>query len=167
MAITTVEFEGGLEQLLELISGWAGCAWCGDHLRNVRPGSSLCETCKRWKRREQQAIEEQDAKPSVGRTLHLQYEIEFARLCREEGQIKGWEGPVLPLNLELELQTLSERFFGEDVFRGTILYFQQFSPAQRRLLMYLLRRMTKVWLRHRRRGFAREAAHEKIFPPKS
>lgn len=168
MAVTTAEFESDLEHLLGQISTGGSCRWCRDRERSVPPGSELCETCKRWSRREQKALKERgDASLSDGRRFYLQYEIEFARLSQEEGQIEDLKGYVSPLDLEWELREISKRFLSEDLFNGAVDYFRYFSPAQRRLLMFLLRRMTKMWLRHHRRGLAIDAAVEKLFPARA
>jgi hypothetical protein len=165
MAVTTAEFESALEHFLGQISAGGRCGWCRDRERSVRPGSDLCETCKGWNRRERNALKERgDASLSDDRRFHLQYEIEFARLCQEEGQVEDLKGYVSALELEWELREISKRFLSEDLFNGAVDYFRYFSPAQRRLLMFLLRRMTKMWLRHHRRGLAIEAAIEKLFP---
>ena len=83
----------------------------------------------------------------------FEYDIQYAALCREEGQLCSWKGPITALNLELELKSISEQFCGENVFGHTYL-FEQFSSAQQRLLMFLFRELTKAWIRHRRRSFA-------------
>jgi hypothetical protein len=88
--------------------------------------------------------------------MRVEYNVEYAALCRGEGQICSWKGPISPLNLEWELKSFSERFCGEDVFGHTTLYFEQFSETQRRLLMFLFEELTKVWVRHRRQSFAIE-----------
>jgi hypothetical protein len=91
------------------------------------------------------------------------YNIESAERCREEGGINAWTGPVSALKLEWELQSITERFCGKDVHGGTISYFQQFSPAQRRVLMFLFEELTKAWVRHRRQSIAIERATKKVF----
>lgn len=167
MAITTAEFEKGLEEYLDKIASRKRCGWCGGGEKETRPRSSLCQACKSWRRREHQALARQIGASTADpyAALYAQYEVEFARLCREEGHIRSWEGPVSTLDLERELEGLTGHLFGEkDALRGTIGYFAQFSPAQRRLLMYILQRMTKTWLRHHRRDFAIHAAHETLFP---
>jgi hypothetical protein len=85
--------------------------------------------------------------------------IQFATLCREEGRVHAWQGPVTALELELELEFLTEKFFGKrDKIGGTIVEFKQFSGAQRRLLMYIFDMVHKVWLRHKRATFSADAA---------
>jgi len=97
--------------------------------------------------------------------MRVEYNVEYAALCREEGHIRSWEGPVTPLKLEWELKHISERHCGEDVFgTSSSFYFEHFSEAQRRLLMYLLEQLTKVWIRHHRRSFAIEKVMKKHFP---
>ncbi len=86
--------------------------------------------------------------------MRVEYEIEYAALCRQEGRICALKRYVEPFDLESELRLISERFCGEDIFGHTTYYFEHFSEAQRRLLMFLLKELTKVWVRHRRRSFA-------------
>jgi len=165
MAITTSESEKHVEEFLETIASRKRCEWCGDDQKSIGPRSSLCQVCKTWKRRERRALQRQNASNNdLQANLYAQYEIEFARFCGEEGQIKAWQGPVSALDLEWELQSVAERFLGERLFGSATSYFAQFSPDQRRLLMYIFQRMTKAWLRHHRRDFARDAAFKKLFP---
>jgi hypothetical protein len=171
MAVTTDEFEHQLNDLLTKMEDWPRCPWCGCDARQRRTtsDSALCNSCKNWRRREQRAAEWLEAHPGRARTeqsLRIESDIEYAALCREEGQIATWKGPVTPLRLESELRTISERFAGEDVFGEGTLYFNQFSPAQRRLLLFLLEELTKVWVRHRRKRFAIKRVMEKHFPHK-
>jgi hypothetical protein len=95
--------------------------------------------------------------------FYYEYCIQYAALCREEGQIHSWRGTITPLQLEWHLQSLTESSLGKGVFGSTI-DFGQFSDAQRRLLMYMLEQMTKARLRHRRRGFASDAMLKKHLP---
>ncbi len=166
MAITTPEFEQRLDRFLADMVNRKRCEWCGDDERRIGPRSKLCDSCKEWRRRERRAIEWKRKFPNrVGQEgVYYEYRIQCAALCRAEGTLHSWDGPISPLDLEWELEALTERFLGEDVFGGTALYFEQYSPAQRRLLKYIFQRMTKVWLRHHRRGFAMEAAMNKTFP---
>ncbi len=164
MPVTTTEFEKHLEEFLDAISSWKRCGWCGDHRRNVGPRSRLCNICKAWERRERKALRKCASRPvDEMQLLYAEYEKEFARLCREEGQINSWQGPISALKLEWEMRSLTNRFLGDDIFGSTTPYFEQFSPAQRRLLMYMFERMTKIWLRNHRRGFAIEAVHARLF----
>jgi hypothetical protein len=98
--------------------------------------------------------------------MRVEYNVEYAALCREESHICSWKGPITPLSLEWELKSISERFCGEDVFGHTTHYFEQFSEAQRRLLMFLFEELTKVWIRHRRQSFAIDNVVKKHFPRK-
>ncbi len=96
--------------------------------------------------------------------MRVEYNSEYAALCREEGQICSWKGPISALDLEWELKSISERFCGEDVLGHTTGHFAQFSGAQRRLLMFLFEELTKAWVRHRRRSFVIEIVMKKHFP---
>jgi hypothetical protein len=170
MAITNEEFEQQLSDLLARMEEWPRCEWCGcnDHQRRTSGNSTLCDSCKDWKRREKRAEEWIQQNPDRARTeeyMRVEYNIDYATLCREEGRIGSWKGPITPLNLEWELKSISERFCGEDVFGHTILYFEQFSESQRRLLMFLFEELTKVWVRHRRQSFAIDRVMQKRFPP--
>jgi hypothetical protein len=169
MAITTPEFEQQLTDLLTKMQDWQRCKWCGcnEHQRRIEDRSEMCNSCKTWDRRERRAedwIRENSDNAGVEQNMRVEYNIEYAALCREEGQIGSWKGPITPLKLEWELQSISERFCGEDVFGHTILYFEQFSEAQRRLLMFLFEELTKVWIRHRRQSFATDRVMRKHFP---
>jgi hypothetical protein len=159
MAITTEEFEQRLHDLLTRMESWQRCQWCGcnDRQRRTTANSELCNSCKDWKRKEQRANEVLQEHPDglgTQRYFWTEYDIEYAALCREEGRISAWKSPIMPLQLEWDLRSISERFCGEDIFGGTTLYFEQFSPMQRRLLMFLFEELTKVWVRNRRRQFA-------------
>lgn len=160
MAITTEDFEQRLDDLLTRMENWPRCEWCGcnDYQRRTAAGSKMCDGCKEWRRKERRAeawIKEHPELASTEQFLHVEYNTEYAALCREEGQICKWKGPVTPLDLEWELKSISERFCGQDVFgTATSYYFEHFSKAQRRLLMFLFLELTKVWIRHRRRSFA-------------
>jgi hypothetical protein len=169
MAITTEEFEQQLNDLLAKMENWSRCEWCGcdGRQRRATANSSLCNSCKEWKRREQRAeawLKEHQELTKTEQYMRVEYNVEYAALCREEGQIARWKGPVTLLDLEWELKSISERFCGEDVFGGTTLHFGQFSPAQRRLLMSLFEELTKVWVRNRRQGFAIDRVMQKNFP---
>jgi hypothetical protein len=166
MAITTSEFEQRLERFLASMENRKRCEWCGDHERRIGPRSKLCDSCKEWRRRELRAIEWKRKSPNRvdQEGLYHEYHIQYAVLCRAEGTLHSWDGPISPLDLEGELEALTERFLGENIFGGTTLYFGQFSPAQRRLLKYIFQRMTRVWLRHHRRGFAIDEAVNRTSP---
>jgi hypothetical protein len=171
MAITTEEFEQRLKDLLTKMECWPRCKWCGcnDRQRRTADKSKLCNACKEWDRRERRAeewIQQHPESQSTEQYMRVEYNVEYAALCREEGQICSWKGPITPLNLEWELKSISERFCGEDVFGHTTLYFEQFSETQRRLLMFLFEELTKVWVRHRRQSFAIERVMQKRFPTK-
>jgi hypothetical protein len=166
MAITTEEFEKQLGDLLSRMETWRRCQWCGcnDQQRRTAANSKLCDSCKEWNRRERKAEEWIRQHPdSLGteQGMHIEYNVEYAALCREEGQICSWKWPITALQLEGELREISKRFCGEDVFGPMILYLQQFSPTQRRLLMFLFEELTKVWVRNRRRQFAIDRVFEK------
>lgn len=160
MSVTTSKFEQHLNGLLRNMEDWKRCEWCGcqEDQRYIGPRSKLCDRCKRWRRKEQLALEWQRRNPDlVGKKAGLpyNYDIQFASLCRDEGQIHSWKGPITPLQLEAELEFLTEQFFGKkDRLGGTVITFGQFSDAQRRLLMYVFQRMHNVWLQHRRHDFA-------------
>jgi len=167
MSVTTPEFEQHLTEWLARLPNWRRCEWCGgdDGQKRIGPRSKLCDSCKEWRRKERLVLNWQRQNPDlVGKEEGIYYErcIQYALLCREEGHVHSWEGPVTPLNLELELEFLTEQCFGKrDKISGTIIEFSQFSDAQRRLLMYLFERMHKVWLQHNRRNFATDAAVSK------
>ena len=169
MAITTDEFEQRLNDLLIRMEDWSRCEWCGCDARQRRAAakSKLCNSCKEWRRKERRAEEWITLHPERARTeehMGVEYDIEYAALCREEGRICSWTGPITPLNLETELRLISERFCGEDVFGENVFLFEQFSEAQRRLLMFLFEELTKVWVRHRRQSFAIERVMKKRLP---
>ncbi len=151
---------------LSRMEGWRRCAWCGDTDEHMGSRSALCDSCKEWRRRELRALAWKGRFPNRNdeESLHYKYRTQFATLCREAGNIDSWKRPVSPLQLEWELMALSERLLGENLFGSTAPYFDNFSPAQRRLLMYLFQRITKAWLRHHRRSFAIEKVMEKAFP---
>lgn len=159
MAITTSEFEQRLTDLLTKMENQKRCEWCGDEGRHIGPRSKLCDCCKGWRRKERRAIEWKRKFPN--RVDHeegrrYEYWIQYAALCREEGKLHSWDSPISPLDLDGELECLTERLLGESIFGSTTFYFAQFSSAQRRLLKYMFQRMTKVWLRHHRKRFAIE-----------
>jgi hypothetical protein len=78
--------------------------------------------------------------------------------------LHSWNGPISPLDLDGELEALTNRLLGKSIFGSATFYFGQFSSAQRRLLKYMFQRMTKVWLRHHRRGFAIEKVWDQTSP---
>ena len=169
MGITTEEFEQRLNDLLAKMEDWERCEWCGcDPLqRRITAKSRLCNSCKQWKRRElkaEKSIREHPDRVVEHEFMGADYDIEYAALCREEGHICSWKGPVTPLKLEMAIESISERLCGEDIFHGTIFYFEHFSEAQRRLLMFLFEELTKVWVRNRRRPFAIDRVLNKVFP---
>jgi hypothetical protein len=171
MAITTDEFEQRLNDLLTEMEDWPRCEWCGcdGRQRRTMANSRLCNSCKEWKRRESHAekwLKEHPDLEGTERYMRVEYNIQYASLCRKEGQLCSWKGPITPLNLELELKSISERFCGEDIFGDMILYFEQFSEGQKRLLMFLFTELTKVWIRHRRQSFAIDNVMRKRFPHK-
>jgi hypothetical protein len=84
----------------------------------------------------------------------MEYEIEYAALCRQEGQVLKWRGSTTALELEWELKFISGKLLGQNVFGATSYYFEHFSEGQRRLLMYLLQEMSGQWIRRRRRSSA-------------
>ena len=129
MAITTEEFEQQLKDLLTSMESRPRCEWCGcdDRQRRTAANSKLCDSCKEWKRRGRRAEEWIKKHPDGTGTeqyMRVEYNAKYAALCREEGQICSWKGPITPLNLELELRSISERFCGEDVFGYTTSLFR-------------------------------------------
>lgn len=170
VSVTTPEFEQHLNGWLADAENWRRCEWCGcdDGQKRIGPRSKLCESCKEWRRKERIALEWKRNNPSPfskEEGLYHEYCIQFAALCREEGQVHSWKEAVTSFKLESELEFLTELFLGKkDKISGTIIEFGQFSEAQRRLLMYLLERMHKVWLRHSRRSFAIQQVMHKAFP---
>jgi len=171
MSITTDDFEQRLNDLLTRMEEWERCEWCGCDCRQRRiiANSKLCNSCKEWKQREIRAkewIREHPDRIGTEQYMRVEYQIQYATLCREEGQLCSWKGPIDSLRLERELQLISERFCGEDIFGDTTLYFEQFSDGQRRLLMFLFQELTKVWVRNRRRSFAINNVMKRLFPPK-
>ena len=172
MQITTDEFEEQLNDLLTRMEHWQRCEWCGcDPLqRRISAKSGLCNSCKEWKREERRAeqwMKDHPDRCGTEESMHVEYRIQYAALCRGEGQIASWKWPVSSLDLDRELESISERFSGQNVFGDTTLYFAQFSAAQRRILMFLFLELTKAWVRHRRRGFAIDNMMDKFFPRKS
>ena len=170
MSVTTLEFEEHLNCMLATMEDRKRCEWCGcqDDQRRIGPRSKLCDRCKKWSRKEQIALEwQRNNSDLIGKEAGIYYEycIQFANLCREEGQIISWKGPITSRELETELEFLTEQFWGKkDRIGGTSLLFGQFSDAQCRLLMYLFQRMHNVWLQHKRQVFAWENTNEKFFP---
>ena len=164
MAASTLESEQRLSHMLVIIENRKRCEWCGDDRRQIGPRSKLCASCKDWRRRERQAIEWKRKFPSRAdhKAFYHEYCIQFASLCRKEGETPSWSDPVSTLDLERELDILTEHIFGGNIFGATTPYFGHFNPAQRRLLWFFFRRMTKTWARQRRRGFAIEAAVTKF-----
>jgi hypothetical protein len=143
------------------------CKWCGCPADQaiIDPRSKLCRICKKWSREEQLALDWQRNNPDLVRKkdgLHFEYCIQFAKLCREEGQIHSWRWSVTPLQLETELEFLTEQFFGKkDKISHTLITFAQFNRTQRRLLMSLFEQMHIIWLQHRRRDTAwKRTLHE-------
>jgi hypothetical protein len=166
MAITTEEFEQRLSDLLVRMESWQRCQWCGcdPRQRRATAKSELCNSCKDWKRKEQNAnmvLQEHPEGRGKQRYFWTEYNIEYAALCREEGGISTWKDSTTPLQLEWKLRSISEWLSGEDVFgESTLYHFEQFSPMQRRLLMFLFDELTKVYVRNRRRRFAIDRVNE-------
>jgi len=167
MEVTTSEFERRLNDFLGRMGNSKRCEWCGDiDEGHIGRRSKLCDSCKVWRRRERRALEWKQKFPNRDEEGLRRYEywIQYAALCRAAGTL-SCDGPISPLDLEREIEALTERFFGESVFGCSATFlFGQFSSAQRRLLKYMFLRMTRVWLRHHRRGFAIEKVIEKAFP---
>jgi hypothetical protein len=161
-SVTTPEFEEHLNSLLAAIENQDACNWCGRPADEVQIDSNnqLCKRCQRWNREERAALQWQLNNPtSIRDEVGIPYEltVQFAQLCREEGQIQSWKGQITNLQLEDEFETLTERLLGgRDKIVDTRRHFAQFSSAQRRLLMYLLRRANLRWIQHRRLDFARD-----------
>jgi hypothetical protein len=170
MSVTISEFEEDSNWVLTSMEEQERCKWCGctDDQRFIDPRSKLCRRCKKWSREERLALEWQRNNPHLVRKedgLRYEYCIQFAKLCREEGQIHSWKGPITPLQLETELEVLTEQFFGKkDKIGHSLVTFAQFSSTQRRLLMYLLERMHIVSLQHRRRDIAWQLTLKEFFP---
>jgi hypothetical protein len=169
MPITTDEFEERLNSLLTRMEEWEKCEWCGCNSiqRRAEAKSKLCNSCKGWRRKERQAeewIKDHPDRVAANEFMGVEYDIEYAKLCREEGQICSWKGPISTLDLETELVSISKRFCGENVFGDLTYYFQYFSDGQRRLLMFLFEELTKVYIRNHRRGYAIEKALDRVLP---
>jgi hypothetical protein len=164
MSITTSEFERNLSEWLAERAKFRRCEWCGcdDCQRHIGPRSKLCDSCKEWRRKERLALDWQQQNPDrAGKEEGIYYEycVQFAATCREEGHIRFWEAPVTAIRLEWELESLTQKLFGKkDTIHSTETEFKNFSDAQRRLLMYLLEQILKIWLQHRRSTFATERA---------
>jgi hypothetical protein len=169
MAITTEEFEQRLNDLLTTMESWPRCEWCGcdGYQRRTAANGKMCDACKEWKRRERRAVNWIAEHPELAGTeqyMRVEYNIEYAALCRQEGRICKWKKFVADLDLERELKAISERLCGEDVFGTTTFYFEHFSNAQKRLLMFLYQELTKVSVRQRRRSIAIDNVAAKHFP---
>jgi hypothetical protein len=58
------------------------------------------------------------------------------------------KGDVTPLDLEREFEFIGEKFLKKDLYRHSVALFQHFfTPSQRRLLMYILSKMSREYLR--------------------
>ena len=76
----------------------------------------------------------------------------MAEAAQTEGRIYGFlAGDVTPLDLEHEFCFISEKFLKKDLYRHSVDLFTCFSPVQRRLLKFILSRMSREYLRRNRR----------------
>ena len=168
MLLTTPEFEERLTEFLKRKEGRKRCEWCGfaDGWVTIGPRSRLCSSCKRWRRREELASNWRQSNPNRRDEFacRMEYQIQYAGLCRESGQMQSWLGPISALELEWELGHLCKRFLREKVPEGTLTEFGYFSNGQRRLLMYMFDQITRVWLRNQRRSIAIGRALAVLFP---
>jgi hypothetical protein len=150
---------------LQSISDRHACDWC-KHPDKPIYHCGLCRHCydiKTELRHLHREVEERKARGAVHPRFGLG-DLEFHYIVAidmaESAQCEGREyGPLSkgdhPLEVEHELSFISEKFLRKDLYRHSVALAEAFSPSQRRLLIYLLSRMTREFLRRRRRSGAR------------
>jgi hypothetical protein len=137
------------------------CTWCRYPYKPTYSGG-LCRHCydiKAELRRLHREVEERKAHGAVHPTFglgSLQFDyiaaIDMAEAAQGEGRVYGSlsKGDA-PLDLEHEFGFISQKFLKKDLYRNSVDLFTYFTPPQRRLLMYVLSRMSREYLRRNRR----------------
>lgn len=147
---------------LESIAGKEMCSWCRYPYKPTYSGG-LCRHCYEIRaelRQLYRKVEDRKARGAVHPTFglgNLQFDyiaaIDMAEAAHWEGRCYGslYKHDVTPLDLEHEFGFISEKFLKKDLYRNSVDLFTYFTPPQRRLLIYVLSRMSREYLRRNRR----------------
>jgi hypothetical protein len=154
------------QEFLDRIVDRKACDWCKHPDKPVHRGG-LCSHCYKIKtelRRLHRRVEDRTARGTVHPMFglgNLRFEytvaIDMAEAAQWEGRKYGSpnKGDVTPLDLEHEFEFIGEKFLKKDLYRHSVALFQHFfTPSQRRLLMYILSKMSREYLRRNRRSLA-------------
>ena len=149
------------QEYLEYIAENEMCNWCKYPHKPIYRGG-LCRHCynikaelKRLHRKMEDGKERGAVHPTFG-LGNLQFDytaaIDMAEAAQTEGRTYGSlsKGDA-PLDLEQEFGFISVKFLKKDLYRHSVDLFTYFAPSQRRLLMYVLSRISREYLRRNRR----------------
>ena len=153
--------DGCAQKHLEFVADEEPCNWCRYPYKPIYSGG-LCRHCYEIKAELKQLHREVEDRKAHGAghpmfglgNLEFEYiaAIDMAEAAQTEGRIYGFlAGDVTPLDLEHEFCFISEKFLKKDLYRHSVDLFTCFSPVQRRLLKFILSRMSREYLRRNRR----------------
>jgi hypothetical protein len=143
------------------------CQWCKHPQKRIRT-AGLCNHCYRLKLELKHCesnlanftLDSRDPKASRSQRHFLEHQLKVAgrmmELAKGEGESYAqFAHTVTGLELERELRFVSERWLRDDLFIGwaNILDWS-FDQTQKRLLFFMLKRMTMEYLREKRRNIA-------------
>ena len=149
-----------IQMYLDLLSRGAACSWCKDHNRTLHgKRMPLCGHCHRIARE----IRKFERLAATRPRRHLLFpdniydKLDTFRKMRVLAEAEGGSfgdinvKEVDGLDLEHELAFLSKKVAGKNLYsHDASMLGQSFSPVQRRLLLYLLSRMSRVIRKERR-----------------
>ena len=150
------------QEWLEHIAERDACIWCKNPDKPVYCGG-LCRHCYNIRaelKRLRREVQDRRARGPVSPRFDLaalEFDYIAAIDMAESAQCEGREyGPLskgeTPLDLEHEFSFISEKFLKKDLYRHSVALATAFSPSQRRLLVYLLSRMSREYLGRKRRS---------------
>jgi hypothetical protein len=149
-------------EFLSSVHSGPRCSWCQHPDKKIyRKG--LCSSCYRTSRKEAQLASAVEALKKNGRPVPFPLEFDLhtyakmGELARGEGGAYGdiHQREITGLDLEWELSYVSKRFVKKDLFHGDANLFDwSFTPDQKRLLYYLLSKMSRAYLRRGRKNRA-------------
>ncbi len=157
-------FEKRTEEFLESILGRKACALCRNRDKKIHL-NGLCRSCYNVRarlRKLHKQVVAADARYTKAQWMRnnqlfvLEMEYMLAIAMADSAQVlgEGYERLLKDadtLQCEWEFRHLSRRFVKKDLFDHHAFFFEAFSPAHRRFLMYLISRpMLEFYSRNRR-----------------
>jgi hypothetical protein len=151
------------QEALDWIARHEACEWCKHPFKDIyRAG--LCRHCYSIKRElralhhkvehaKRSTIPRRDGLISPLLSLDYMTAIDMAENAQWEGRKYGslYNDDITSLDLEHEFCFISKRFLKKDLYNHDAFLFDHFTVSQKRYLLYILSRMSREYLRRKRR----------------